>query len=451
MILLVECLELALVADAASAVLEQLGVEYLLIDAVERCADAVVLAGDGLEVADDQHLAAVVRDSAERDHAVLIVVESDPAEAVPVVVVLVHRGNVAVECVRSLEEVVELTVLVILEQTPFELLVGVPLVKLTDFTAHEQQLLAGVRHHVSDKASHAHELHVIVAGHLVDQGALAVNDLVVGDRQHEVLGERVDHAERQGVVVVISPQRVEGDVGEHVVHPAHVPLVVEAQSETLDRVAGDARPSGGFLGDHHRVGMEHMDNIVELLDEVDRDEVLSAAVGVGDPLAVLAVVVEIEHRSNGVNADAVDVVHIEPEHRGGDQEAGDLISAVVEDVGAPFLVLADSPVLVLIAARAVEAREAVSVLGEVSGNPVEDNADACLVSLVDEIHQILRLAVARCRGVVAGALIAPAAVKRELGEGHELDVGVAHILDVGNQLVRQLAIAEEVTVVIFFP
>ena len=113
--------------------------------------------------------------------------------------------------------------------------------------------------------------------------------------------------------------------------------------------------------------------------------------------------------------------------------------------------LADSPVLVLIAACAVKAREAVSVLREVSGNPVEDNADACLVSLVDEIHQILRLAVTGGSSEVACALIAPASVERELGERHELNVCIAHFLYIGNKLLGKLAVAVEVAVVIFAP
>ena len=115
------------------------------------------------------------------------------------------------------------------------------------------------------------------------------------DREHEVLGEGVNHAEGQSVVMIVSPQGIEGDVGQHVVHPTHVPLVVEAQTHALDGITGNARPSGALLGDHHDVGMELVDNVVELLQEVNGNEVFSAAVSVGDPLAVLAVVVEIKH------------------------------------------------------------------------------------------------------------------------------------------------------------
>ena len=451
MLFLVDRLDVALVLDVGAAEFSRFGVEYLFINTVNGNRHAVVFTGNGLEVADDQDLAAVERDPAERDNAVLIVVERDPTEAVPVVVVLMHSRRVEIELVRGGEEVLELLMLFILEEVPLELGVGVPLVELTDFRAHEHELLARVREHVRNKAANALELLVVAAGHFIDKRTLAVHDLVVRNGQHEVLGERIDHAEGKGVVVIVSPQGIERDVGQHVVHPAHVPLVVKAETQALDGITGDVRPSGALLGDHHNLGVEHVDNIVELLEEVDRHKILSAAVGIGDPLAVLAVVVEVEHGSDRVHTDTVDVIHIEPEHSGGDQEAGDLISAVVEDIGAPLLVLADPPVLILIAAGAVKAAQTVRVLGEVSRYPVEDNADALLVSAVNKIHQILRLAVTGGSGIVAGHLVAPAAVEGEFGEGHKLDVGVAHLFYIGDQLVRQCAVVVEVAVLIFFP
>ena len=48
--------------------------------------------------------------------------------------------------------------------------------------------------------------------------------------------------------------------------------------------------------------------LVEPLEEVDRLEVLVAAEHVGDPLAGLARIVEVEHRGDGVDPQAVDVV-----------------------------------------------------------------------------------------------------------------------------------------------
>ena len=145
------------------------------------------------------------------------------------------------------------------------------------------------------------------------------------------------------------------------------------------------------------------------------------------------------------------MVLLNPEHSGRNEEACYLVTAVVEDVCAPLLVLTDSPVLILIAACAVKAAETVSVLGEVSRNPVEDNADAFLVAAVDKVHQVLGLAVTRGSGKVTCNLIAPASVKRILGKRHKLNVGVAHLFNVGYELVSQLAVAELVAVLKLAP
>ena len=59
---------------------------------------------------------------------------------------------------------------------------------------------------------------------------------------------------------------------------------------------------------------------------------------------------------------------------------------------------------------------------KVRGHPVEDHADAALVQVVDEVHEVLRRAVARGRREVAGGLVAPGAVERVLGDRHQLHV-----------------------------
>ena len=145
----------------------------------------------------------------------------------------------------------------------------------------------------------------------------------------------------------------------------------------------DARPRRRLLGDHDDAGDALVRRGVHLLQERDRLEVLAAAVDVGRPLAVLARVVEVEHRGDGVDAQAVDVELLEPVQRVGDQEVAHLAAAEVEDVGAPVGLLAAARVGVLVERRAVEAGERPLVLREVRGHPVHDHADAGLVQPVD--------------------------------------------------------------------
>ena len=88
---------------------------------------------------------------------------------------------------------------------------------------------------------------------------------------------------------------------------------------------------------------------------------------------------------------------------------------------------------VLVEVGAVEEAEAVFVRGKVGRHPVQDDADAVLVQVVDEIHEILGSAVAAGGGEVAGGLVAPGAVKGMLHDRQEFHVGKAQALDVLGQ------------------
>ena len=126
-------------------------------------------------------------------------------------------------------------------------------------------------------------------------------------------------------------------------------------------------------------------------------------------------VVEVEHRRDGVDPEAVDVVLVEPEQGVADQEVGDLGAAVVEDVGVPVVVVPLARVGVLVEVGAVEVAQAVLVVGEVGGDPVEDHADAAAVQGVDQGHEVVGRAEPAGRGEVADRLVAPRAVERVLG------------------------------------
>ena len=97
---------------------------------------------------------------------------------------------------------------------------------------------------------------------------------------------------------------------------------------------------------------------------------------------------------------------------------------------------------VLVQMRAVEARQPVLVGGEVRGDPVEHHADAALMQVIDEVHEILRRAVAGARREIARDLVAPRAVERVLHHRQQLDVGEAHVGHVVGELMRHLTVAQ---------
>jgi hypothetical protein len=181
-----------------------------------------------------------------------------------------------------------------------------------------------------------------------------------------------------------------------------------------------------------------VEQAVDAAEERHRVEIFAAAVLVGQP--VLARVIKVEHGRDGVHAEAVDVVLLDPEKGVGAEEGGDLGALGVEGEGAPLVVLAAARIGVLVEAGAVETREAVGVFREMRGHPVHDDAEAGAVGGIDEVAKIVGRAETRGGREKAGDLITPGAVEGMLGDGQQLKVRVAHFADVGDELVGDLAV-----------
>ncbi len=163
---------------------------------------------------------------------------------------------------------------------------------------------------------------------------------------------------------------------------------------------------------------------------------------VRDPLALLAAVVEVEHRGDRVDAQAVGVILVEPEARARGEEGAHFIAPVIEDRARPLGVVALARVGMLVEMRAVEKAEPVLVPGEMRRYPIEDHADVRLVQHVDHVHEVLRRAVAGGRREIAGGLVAPRAVERMLHDRQQLDMREAHVRHVLRELVGEVPVTQ---------
>ena len=130
--------------------------------------------------------------------------------------------------------------------------------------------------------------------------------------------------------------------------------------------------------------MPRVQDFVQALEERDGGQIFAPAELVGNPFAGRARIVEIEHGGDGVHAQAVDVILVDPEKRVGDQEILHFVAPVVEDQRAPIGMRALARVGVLVEMRAVENCQAVRVAREMRGRPIENHAEAFLVAAVDE-------------------------------------------------------------------
>ena len=194
-----------------------------------------------------------------------------------------------------------------------------------------------------------------------------------------------------------------------------------------------------------------MGHHVELAQQVHGVEVLVAAVLVGDPLPGLAGVIQVEHGGDRVHAQPVDVELVEPIQGAGEQEVLHLVAPVVEDQGAPVAVLPLARVGVLVQGGAVEAGQGKGVAREVGRHPVEQDTDAVLVQVIDEVAEIVRAAEAAGGGEVARGLVAPGGVQGVFGDGQQLDVGEARQGQIVHQTSRKFPVAQEVAVRIALP
>src|SRR5690242_8309592 len=90
--------------------------------------------------------------------------------------------------------------------------------------------------------------------------------------------------------------------------------------------------------------------------EINRFDVLAAAVLVRNPAAFRSAVVEVEHRGDGIDAQPVDAVTLQPEQRVGDEEVRNLDAAEVVDQRSPIEMPALLRIGVLVERGAVELR-----------------------------------------------------------------------------------------------
>ena len=300
------------VALARSGILHIVGVEHLRQRAVEGQTDAIDRPVHRGEVGHAQHSLPCPVGADKAHHAVVLIVGVHPLEAVPAVVDLVKGRILLVEMVQRPDALLHLRVLVIHQQEPVQLIVIAPLDELAELAAHEQQLFAGMGHGVAVQRPQARKLLPQVAGLLFNHGALAMHHLIVGEGQHEMLGEGVEQRKGQLVMVPLAVDGIQLDVAEGIVHPAHVPLEGEAQPALALRLCHHGIGMA-FLGDGHGPGEIMPHGGVELLQESDSVQVFPPAVGVGQPLLSFAAEVVVQHGADRVHPQSVGVEPVQPE------------------------------------------------------------------------------------------------------------------------------------------
>ena len=182
--------------------------------------------------------------------------------------------------------------------------------------------------------------------------------------------------------------------------------------------------------------------MIELLEELHGLQVLASTKLVRNPLALLAGIVEVEHRSHGIHAQAVHVEALTPEEGIGSKEISNFMAPKIEDERAPILMGPLPRVGVLIKGCAVELCQRPGIPGKMGGHPVHNDADPGPMQRIDEELEVVRRAVATGRCVEAGDLVSPARIVRVFGNGQKLDMGKTQLANVFDEGASELPISQ---------
>ncbi|KAI3492991.1 hypothetical protein L1887_42366 [Cichorium endivia] len=252
--------------------------------------------------------------------------------------------------------------------------------------------------------------------------------LGIGDRLFQMtsVGEREADVAKVPVLVRLFLEQLD----PHVWH-GHREAVVEANTALRDGSA-QRRHARDVLGDGDGVGVVLVDHVVgehEVGDGLDVDgraKVLVVAAAESGADAV----VRVEHGGDAVEAETIESVLLHPEEAVAEQEAQHLVVAIVEQARVPELVPALGALVEVEVVGAVKHVEAVEhILARVRVDNVEEYGDTHGMRNVDELLEVLGVAVPAAGGKEVGDLVAKRGVVGVLLDGHELDGVVAELLD----------------------
>ena len=145
------------------------------------------------------------------------------------------------------------------------------------------------------------------------------------------------------------------------------------------------------------------------------------------------------------------MIFAKPKSSTRDQKTHNRGLAIIKNTGPPLLVLALSGIRVFITGCSIKTIKSKLIFRKMSGYPIKDNADSVLVHNINKFFKIIRGAITRCGREIARYLITPRTLKRMLGYGHQLDMGISHLLNVSRKLTRGGIIIERVAVLMPFP
>ena len=230
------------------------------------------------------------------------------------------------------------------------------------------------------------------------------------------------------MIVILSLRRRCTEKIKGIIHPAHIPLIVETKSLIFNR-CGNFKKVCGVLCKKHCTWVDMVQTAVHIADKV-YCAVIDTSWWITLP---------VKHIADSVHSYAVKMKFAEPIVSGWLHKAAYFLAVVVEIVWTP-LAHTRTCVRVLIKCCAVVKWQWISVDCKMNGNEVRDNPYSCFMALIDKIFQIVRWAVSWSRAEKACGLITPRAVRRVLAERHYFNMSKAVLFHILNKRFCKLTV-----------
>ena len=268
------------------------------------------------------------------------------------------------------------------------------------------------------------------------------------NRQYKVLIESIHKRKGDQVEIVFSEQRIHFEEAQGIIHPPHIPFIVEPKPTCLDRFR-DVGPSSAFLRNHVSVRLAFEDFCVHLLQEFDALAIVIAAIFIRCPWTFI--IVKIKHIRNGIDTDSIKMELLQPENGVRNQEAVHLCFSQVKIQCPPTVVDGAIRIGIFKSRCTIKIGQRIIIFAEMAGNPIHDDADSFFMRFFHKIPQLKQIPVTRSHREVPGDLIAPRSFQRMFHQRHEFDVRVAHFLHIWNQRFSKIFKGIPAAIIMLFP
>ncbi|MNN77373.1 hypothetical protein D3C81_1938290 [compost metagenome] len=101
-------------------------------------------------------------------------------------------------------------------------------------------------------------------------------------------------------------------VAQCVIHPAHIPFVVESQSSLMYRSC-NPRPGAGLLCHHQSFWIIAENGLIETLNKPDCLQIFQSPVCISAVFVLFLFKIQSEHAGDRVHPHSVNMIHLKPE------------------------------------------------------------------------------------------------------------------------------------------